>query len=63
MYVRTFILLRNFLNIQALMYVALMSILYSVGTTIRSLTGLETYPQVSKFSKLVRACNQDFLAV
>ena len=34
--------LENFLNIQALMCVALMSILYNVGTTIRSLTGLET---------------------
>ena len=39
--------LRKFLNIQALMCVALMSILHNVGTTIRSLTGLETYPQVS----------------
>ena len=36
----------KFLNIQALMCVALMSILYNVGTTIRSLTELETYPQV-----------------
>ena len=59
----TLIDIRNFLNIQALMCVALMSILYSVGTTIRSLIGLETYPQASKFSKLVRACNQGFLAV
>ena len=37
----------KFLNIQALMCVALMSILYSVETIIRSLTQLETYPQVS----------------
>ena len=41
------LILRNFLNIQALMCVALMSILYSVETSSRSVTQLETYPQVS----------------
>ena len=38
---------RKFLNIQALMCVALMSILYHVGTSSRSLTQLVTCGQVS----------------
>ena len=41
--------IRKFLDIQALMCVALMSILYRLGTNDRSLTRLETYPQVSNW--------------